>query len=184
VKRDLFRPGAGAAALRNWAATWTALALFSGSRLVTASRVERGAPVFDRALAIQFGSFLLWALLAAPLLAAARRQPFAPGRRLAALERARLGECLALAVTAAPETLAVEAPGGELPAALFSGESLSVARARLAELAGTAGEPPGALAVETAPGVRRLLLRLPLAPAVRAEASGAIRSQEVLWSRS
>jgi hypothetical protein len=63
---------------------WSALALFSASWLVTVARVEQRAS-WDRALTIQLGSFLIWALLAAPVVALARRLPFAPGRRIAAL---------------------------------------------------------------------------------------------------
>ena len=71
--------------LLHWAAVWGGLALFFGSWLVTVNRVEHRATTWDRALAIQLGSFLLWALLAVPMIALARRVPFESGRRLAAL---------------------------------------------------------------------------------------------------
>lgn len=81
--------GAGGApadrrSLLHWGAIWTALALFSGSWLATIARVESRSFTWDRSLAIQLGSFLLWALLAVPMVGFARRFPWLTGRRIAA----------------------------------------------------------------------------------------------------
>lgn len=61
--------------LAQWATVWTALAVLSACWLLTAEGSAQGGARWDRSVAINFGSLVLWALLSVPLVRAARRFP-------------------------------------------------------------------------------------------------------------
>jgi hypothetical protein len=61
--------------LAQWAAVWATLATLSACWLLTAEAGQQGAVRWDRSLAINLGSLLLWAVLSVPLVRAARRHP-------------------------------------------------------------------------------------------------------------